>query len=212
MLKQCSHLILGHSHMCDDLLYGAIIGAELFTKCEVREIQASPLFGSHAPSSHIFILTCLVSQWHSKHENQVWTQHENLLNTCSQLRRVVRYQLVYLFSRAADYGQSFSEGRLECDRSSHGLACPETCTEIHYSDDKVNKWTNRTTQMKMTALLHYCSPIKAGRTSQSPHPRPHRTWPVHRSPLLWWPCCPRQSTQLPPSWTTPGSGIETSWC
>lgn len=55
----------------------------------------------------------------------------NLLNTCSQLRGVVRYQLVHLFSRAAEDGQSFSEGRLERDRSPHGLACPKMCREMH---------------------------------------------------------------------------------
>ena len=55
--------------------------------------------------------------------------YTHLLNTCSQLRGVVCYQFVHLFSRAANDGQSFRKGFLECDRSTHGITRPSGVTK-----------------------------------------------------------------------------------
>lgn len=37
------------------------------------------------------------------------------------------------------------------------------------------------------------------------HPRPRKTWPVHRCLLLWWLCCPHRNTQLRLSGKVPSS-------
>lgn len=46
-------------------------------------------------------------------------------DTRSQLRRVIRYQLVYLLSGTADDGQTLRQGCLERHGAAHGFTSPE---------------------------------------------------------------------------------------